>query len=294
MKKLTLVLVSILLFIYALLTFLSFRGDYCAQQELWGINRKFVFISSHQESTPDYVIDQQANRYRVFAKKYSGSIYGKAAQLMIGNLYALRKNYTKARLEYQKAVGPDKELSAQAQLAIARTYELEAHWDKALAAYKSIIQNYPTTSSGFSLPLYLSSHLVASGDQKAYTDDDAVSFYQKIAAKNPKSKLEYNALKMIAICQLDQQNWSGTVKTMQEMMLKYPIGKVIQEAVDGINVLCVTKLHDYDMGINIYSQFIKKYPGHSADPFLSKMIKDLQLLKSKNLIIQTSPVPVIK
>ncbi len=290
MKKLNLILVSILLFVYVSLSLLSSRGDYCAERELWGINRKLGYIASHRESTPDYTINQLANRYRVFIKKYNGSIDAKSAQLMIGNLYSLSKNFPLARLEYQKAVGQDKELSAQAEWAIARTYELEGHWDKASAIYKSIIQDYPLTSLGFSAPLYLASHLAASGAQMAYTDGayrNALEFYQRTALKYPKSKLEYNALRMMAICHLNQKDWSSTVKTMGEIMMKYPTGKTVQEAVNAINLLCVTKLHDYGMGINIYQKFIQRYPDHLDDPLLKKMVKDLQLLKNKKLIIQT-------
>ena len=293
MKRLILICVSILLFIYIFLSVLSFRGDYCAERELWRINQRLVFIAAHQESTPDLTINQLANRYQVFIKKYNGTLYAKRAELMMGDLYSLRKNLSQARLEFQKAVGSDKELSAQAEVAIAKTYELEGHWDKALVLYKSIIQNYPVTSLGFSIPMYLTGHLVASGDQKEYSDQayaDALVFYQRIAVKYPKSQFEYNALEMIAICQLYRKDWSGTVKTMGEIMLKYPVGKTIQESISAINVLCVTKSHDYDMGINIYRQFIQKYPDHSADPVLKKMIKDLQLLKNKKLIIQSGKV----
>jgi len=281
-----------LLIIYALLSVLSFRGNYCAERELWGINRKLLFIAAHPESTPDYTVNQLAKRYQAFVKEYNGSVYAKRAQLMIGDLYSLKKNYTEARLEFQKAVGPDKELSAQAELAIAKTYELEGHWDKALAVYKSIMQDYPITSSGFSVPIYLAGHLAASEDQKAYADEayaNALAFYQGIAVKYPKSMLEYDALRMMAICQLNRKDWSGTLNTLGEIILKYPVGKALQEAVNGINLLCVTKLHDYDRGINIYKQFIQKYPNHMVDPFLKKMIKDLQLLKDKKLIIQSAP-----
>jgi hypothetical protein len=158
-----------------------------------------------------------------------------------------------------------------------------------LAIYKGIIQNYPITNLGFSVPMYLIGHLAGTGAPKGYTNADALIFYQKIAVENPRSKLEYNALEMVAMCQLNQKDWSGAVKTMGEIMLKYPIGKSIKEAVGAINLLCITKLHDYDMAINIYRQFIQKYPDHSADPILNKMIKDLQLLKNKKVTIQTAP-----
>ncbi len=296
MKKLILILTSILLFIYALLSLISLRDGYRAEREFWGINRKLSYIASHQESTPDYTVNQLANRYRAFINRYNRTIYAKRAQMMIGDLYALRKNYTQARMEYQKAVCPDKELSAQAEFTIAKTYELEGNRDKALAIYKFIIKNYPLTNSGFFVPMYLTSHLVASED-RAYTDAayaDALAFYQRIAAKYPKSQLEYSALRMVALCQLNQKDWSGAVKTMGQIILKYPISGAMQEAVNTINILCVTQLHDYDIGINIYKQFIQKYPDHLADPILKKMIKALQLLKNKKLIIQTAPVTAAK
>jgi len=292
MKKLVLILVSVLLFVYILLSLLSFRGNYCAERELWGIDHRLIFIAAHQESTPDYVINQLVRNYRFFAKKYSGSIYEQSAQLMIGNLYSLRNNLPQARLEFQKAVSKDKELSAEAVFAIAKTYEIEGHWDKALGVYKSVIHNYSDTNTGFSTPMYLTTHLVSSGEQKIYTNEayaDALSFYQRIADKSQKSNLDYNSLRMIAICLLYQKDWSGTVQTMGEIILKYPVAEAIKEAIKTINILCVTKLHDYDAAINIYTQFIQKYPDHKADPILKKMIKDLQILKNRKLIVQTAP-----
>jgi TolA-binding protein len=297
MKKILLILTSILLSIYILLSLISLGDGYHAERSLWKIDLKLNYIAAHNESTPDFTIDQLAHTYRDFINKYSKTIYAKQAELMLGNLYALRKNYSQARLEYQKAVCPDKDLSAQAEVTIAKTYELENNNAEALKIYKNVIQNYPLTSSGFFLPIYLTNHLLPSEDQMEYVNAayyNALVFYRKIAAEHPKSKLEFNALRMVAVCQLNQKDYEGTVKTMGQIILKYPVGKALQEGVNGINVLCVTKLHNYDMAINIYSQFIQKYPGHSADPLLKKMIKDLQVLKDKKLVIRTAPKPAVK
>ena len=65
----------------------------------------------------------------------------------------------------KKAVGHDDELSAQADFTIAKTYEVEGHWDKALPVYKYITQKYPVTTSGFYAPMYLANHVV-SGEGK--------------------------------------------------------------------------------------------------------------------------------
>jgi len=283
MKKLTLNLIIILLFIFAVLSLLSLGSDYRAERALWRLDHTLYEIVVHKESTPDYAFDRLAEKYRAFIKKNGESIHAKRAHLKLGDLYAIRKDYSQARLEYQKTVGPDKELSAQAELTIARTYEQENRWDKALPVYRGIIKNYPVTNSGFLVEMYLARRLGGSEIQ------NALSFYQNMAVKYPKSRLEYSALRMIAICQLGQKDYSNAVKTMGEIMLKFPIVQAIKESIAGINLLCITKLHDYDMPVNIYNQFIQKYPDHPADPLLKKLIKDLQLLKNKKLIIQTAP-----
>jgi tetratricopeptide (TPR) repeat protein len=293
MKKTILVLLSILFFVYVFFSLLALRSDYNAERELWRINRTLNYVSTHVESTPDFTMDQLVRRYRSFTTKYSTSPYAKSAQLMLGDLYELRKNYTQARLEYQKAIGRDDELSAQAEFTIAKTYEVEGHWDMALPIYKSISQQYPVTTSGFYAPMYLANHVVSSGDdQREYTAEaytNALAFYKKVAAKHPKSKIEFDALRMVAVCELNLKDWTGTVNTMGELILKYPVGSALKEALKAINLICVTKLHNYDMGINIYTEFIQKYPNNSIDPLLKQMIKDLQILKNKNLIIRATP-----
>jgi len=289
MKKIFQILAGVLLIIYVLLSLLSFKSGYSAERQLWGINRSSSYIASRLESTPEYKINQVIDKYHAFIKKYHDTVYAERAQLSLGDLSALRKNYPEARAEYQKALGANEDISAQAEYDIAKTYELEGQWDQAVDTYKDVMKKYPTTGPGFFTPMYLVEHSSASGPSDAYTYADALAFYKGIAVQNPKSKLEYNAMGMIAICQLNQKDWAATIKTMGEIMLKYPGGKALKESISSINMLSVTKLHRYDMAIDIYDRFIQKYPNHPADPLLKKMITQLQVLKNKNVVIRTAP-----
>ena len=92
---------------------------------------------------------------------------------------------------------------------------------------------------------------------------------------------------MAAVCELNLKDWNDAVNTMGELILKYPVGSALKEALKAINLISVTKLHNYDIGINIYTRFIRKYPNNPIDPLLKQMIKDLQILKSKNLVIKS-------
>jgi tetratricopeptide (TPR) repeat protein len=292
MRKLLQLFISILFIIYVLFSLLALHSDYDAERDLWRISRTLNYVSNHIESTPDFTLDQLVHRYRSFAVKYSGSPYAIKAQLMLGDLFVLRKNYTQARAEYQKAIGHDDELSAQAEFTIAKTYELEGQWNKAYTIFRSISQKYPTTTSGFYAPMYLANHVISSGDQREYTAQayaNALVFYRRVAANHPKSKIEFDALRMVAVCELNLKDWTATVDTMGEIILKYPVGSALKEALKAVNLICVTKLHDYDKGIGIYQQFIKKYPENPVDPLLKQMIKDMQILKAKNMIIRAAP-----
>jgi len=166
MKKLILILTAILLSVFALLTSLSLNDGYTAQRELWRINQKLYYIASYNESTPDNAINQLTDRYHDFINKHSKTLYANQAQLMLGDLYSLRKNYSQARSEFQKAICENKELSAQGEFAIAKTYELEGNQEKALSIYKSIIQYYPLTKTGFFVHIYLARHNATGISQK--------------------------------------------------------------------------------------------------------------------------------
>src|SRR5271154_5104716 len=185
MKKTLILLIGFLSFIFVLLSLLSQGDGYHAERSLWRLDHQLEFIASHVESTPDFTMDRLADRYRQYIKKYAKTIYSKQAEMTLGDLFALRKNYPQARLEYQKAICPDKALSAQAEFTIAKSYEIEGHGDKALVIYKDVVQKYPLTSTGFLTPMYLAGH---DGDY-AY----ALAFYQKLAAQYPKTRVEYES-----------------------------------------------------------------------------------------------------
>ena len=104
MKKIIIILTSVLLFVFVVLSICGLKGDYNAERERWGINRQLSAMLPNQESTPDYAIEQLANKYRAYSKKYQKTVFAQSAQIMLGDLYAIKKNYTHARTEYHKAV----------------------------------------------------------------------------------------------------------------------------------------------------------------------------------------------
>ncbi len=294
MKKTITILLSVLAAIFLVLSAINWRGSYDAERELWGLNRDLVKMSYQQESTPEYAVEKLADRYRAFIKTYPKSPFTMRAQFTMGNLYLFKKNYTKARAEFLKALSvypKDKELMAETEAAVGKTYEYENNWPKAVAIYKQLSHDYPLTATGFGAPEYIARYYKANGLKNEANNayEKAVLFYKNMAAKNPKSRIEYSALKMMAVCRLSQERWNDAVQDMYLLMMKYPSGLILEETLKGINEICITKLHNYDEAIGYYRQFINKYPKHPAIPVIKKLISGLQLLKGKGIIITTNP-----
>lgn len=288
MKKLIIILSGILLIIFITLTAIDWKGTYDAERQLWGLNRELVKISGNKEATPDYVIEQLANKYRAFIKDYPRSSNTMTAQLVMGNLYLFKKNYVKAREEFQKALTiypKDKDLMAQAKVAIAKTYEIDNNWVKAYPYYQDAMANYPLTETGFSVPEYLARRYKSLGlnDEANSAYEKAVVFYKKIASDNPKTVYETSALKMIIVCKLSQSRWKEASEEMFNLMMKNPTGQILGECLKGINELCLIKIRNYDETIGYYKAFLAKYPKHPVIPTLKKMIAGLETLKEKNI-----------
>ncbi len=289
MKKLILILSSILLAVFILFTLLDWGGDYQAERELWGISKEFIILTKSIETAPDYSVNRLTEKLRSYIKKNQRTKYAAQAQLLIGNLFMLKKDFVKSRAEYQKVGGLTKKQGTISVAAanIAKTYELEGNWSSALSIYKNVIKRFPTSQTGFTIPVYIARYYqskdLTTQANAAYAQ--ASDFYRNLSVKHTKSPIEYNSLRLIVLCEFEQKKWADAVTASGNLMLKYPTGPVLRQALETINNLCVMQLRDYDKAISIYKQFKIKYPKHGVNPILNKMIAALEELKSKGVVI---------
>ena len=84
-------------------------------------------------------------RYTNFITKFPNSKYVTAAYFDSGAIYARQKDYDNARVNYELAIQntDDKDVQAEIQTAIGRTYFDEGDYANAITAYQTLLDTYP-------------------------------------------------------------------------------------------------------------------------------------------------------
>ncbi|MBI3618339.1 MAG: tetratricopeptide repeat protein, partial [Candidatus Omnitrophica bacterium] len=122
--------------------------------------------------------------------------------------------------------------------------------------------------------------------------DRAITHYNALAAQNPDSPAEYNSLRYLSNCYLDQKRWKEAVEILGKITDKYGRPeymniRTLDTILKTINTVSVYQLKDYELPRQIYQDIITKDPNHPWKDYFQKMIDTLSTLKAKS--VQVSP-----
>ena len=292
MKKVLFSFLLILGGLYLILSFLDRDGNYTIEQRLWKINKQLLEVAKDPAVVPDQKFADIAEQYAQLVKDFPRSKLSSRAQILQAQVYIVKKDYETARKKLQEVftLYPDNEsVLAEAQMAIAKTYELGGDMASAEKAYKVLIEKYPTSNAGLGTPIYLVNYFREKNNTAKFIDtfNEAVSHYKKLAEENPNSELEFNSLRFLANCYFLHKNWREGLDVFGDILLKYPNPRAASQIVQTINAISVIELKDFNVPIEIYGNILKQKPDHPLAKNLEKMIAGFNELKDKNVKITT-------
>ena len=297
MKKILIILSSILVGIFVILSLLDRNGEYNAEKMIWKTNQKFFELTKDPNSIPDKIFLQLDKEYELIANRFPNSPLAKKAYVSIARMYLVKKDYQTVRNKVQiifEKYPKDTAMCAEATSLIGKSYELSGDWPNALRVYNDLMQKYPTTEIGLNVPLYIANYYQtnksAANAQQAY--DTAIVYYKKIASDYSNSVIEFKSLGLLANCYFFKKMWREGVVTLGDLLIKYPSGEFlsfheIDLLLKTMNTISVTQLKDYALPIQIYQNFITQHPKHDLNKLLKKIIQALTKLKNGNVEIKT-------
>lgn len=298
MKKVLSILAGILVGLFIVLSLLD-KSEYGVERKVWLAQKKFERLVQDPKAVPDVEFDNVIKQYTKIIHQHPSSSLTPKIPLQIGKIYTYKKDYPKARETFSETIRryPQlPELSAEALANIGWTYELEKKWPQALSNYEKIIAQYPLTETGMNTPIYIASYYERNNDaaQAATAYQRAVAFYKKVAAEHPNSNYEFGALRILSSTYFSLQEWEKGIKTLGKILVNYPTKQYLnaQRAdliIRTINTISVTQLHNYDIPIDIYQEFIEKNSKHPLAKVLNDIISQLKLLKNKNVQVTAEP-----
>ncbi len=301
MKKIIIILLIILILVFAGLTFLD-QGRYAMEKKLWWAQKQYEQIARDPKAAPDQNYEDLVNQYRKIANQFPSAALTRKVYIKIGKVYLLKKDYVKARAAFQESMTrypDDSVLHSEALMHMGSSFEIEAKYDEAKRIYQQIIEQYPLTDIGMSMPMYLitlNSKIGRPADaEKASLE--ALSFYEAISKKDPETKYAFAAQRMLAAVYFARGDTQKGVNILGQMLTKYAdknelmTPQQIVLIVKTINTMSVANLKDYDTPIAIYQDFLNQNPRHQYGMYLQQTINGLKELKEKNVGIRFQAVP---
>lgn len=235
--------------------------QYPEQPNLIGIKFSLASIYDQQLRQSDRALDIYWEIIQQYPADPSlGKVY-----LAMGNVYFKQNRYTEARDCFSKVLQNyrnDGDAAINAQTAIAKSYENEGNWTKALNEYQWIVENYPKSMQALNIPLYIADYYIKTDQQDLARTafENAVRHYQQIADQYPNTMLAAVALDYSVPGYANIEDWDGAARTLRKLAdMDIPAQNKIKTYLTLENIY-EEKLKDTKKALAVYSEMLEKYP----------------------------------
>lgn len=249
-----------------LLTAVGCSANYNGERLFWKAKRLSVPIGNNpSKATPEQVTAARAAYDRVIAHA-PGTPWAGRSQLAVGSLYAMQKEYAKARDAYALVLqnyNAMQDICLAARVAIAKTHELEQHWKEAVSAYRDIAGYHPWSVSGLEAPLYIArlyeQQQEAAEATKAY--ERAIRIYNKLLLDAPTPEAATQVKSFLVVADQRLEKWDDAIHILQDLIAT-PAGTNRPLAILTLAAIYQTKLHDAAQAQAAFAKLAQEFPEH--------------------------------
>lgn len=211
-------------------------------------------------------------------EKYPNTAVAKTAHLALGEFYLNNNKYDEALKIANDLINKyqgDRAMLSQARFLKGNVYESQGQWDKAMAEYNKLRDNYTDTPIGIRVPIYIGDHFKGIGrfeeSVKAYSE--ATNYYENLEDKNRGNALGYAA----AVCLIDSyinlNNYEIAGKYLEDTVKNYPSDTTYMELLPKVEAIYVKKLQKPEKAIEIYENMKNQAKDAKLKDFLERKIK---------------------
>jgi len=286
MKKIVIILISILIALYILLSCMGSGSEYAAERLFY----KAMKINSEMAANPDVVppklLNQVERSLKTLLEKYSNTGVAKIADITLAEFYVFNKKYKEALARVDsimKMYDKDPSMMSKALFVKARTYEKQGKWPQALKEYEILRDDYTKTELGLQAPLYIARYYADKGDdayaKQAYSN--AALFYKKLERDNNRKMLGYIASTLLIQTYMKMEEYEKAGAVLKDTVDTYMNQRTLFQLLPLVENIIVTKLKNPEKAAEIYKTILAR----SKDVKLNKILqKRIDKLTGKNSV----------
>lgn len=268
--------------IFLLAAFLSGCGmdEYSIERKYWHLQKKISKIINNPAATPPRELENMVSLLKKFKSEYPKSNLSIKAVLDIANLYLVKEEFEKARTHLKMLLTTyhdNPPILAEITYLIGNSYEKEDKWDSALSQYKKIMQEYPITMRGMTIPLYIAKYY-----KKQYQPDkminayqEAILHYRNLADKYPDTPLSYNLYLLVSDCYISLRDWQGAINNINFILESYRGKTSMEEVLLNKAMVYAQGLKNKEKAKEVLENMLKEYPKSRFINTIKDMLKRL-------------------
>lgn len=190
------------------------------------------------------------------------------------------KKYDKARQTLDAVITGymnDKGMVTRAIFMKGNAYERENQWNKALAEYKTLRDDYKDTSLGFQMPIYIADRYAQQGkdSEAARAYGDAATFYSRIAKENKGSTAGYLASAILVRTYFNLKEFDRAGETVEEIINDYPSPNTYMQQLPNVDFIFIKQLNKPERATAIYKIVIEKTSDKRLQKLLEQKVSEL-------------------
>ena len=292
MKKALLIFLVILLLPVLVIGVINRNDDYSAERSLWKLNKQYHEIAKDPKAAPPASFDGLIAKYGKFVKRYNASKVVPIARIYIGRVYAVRGDYKAARKVFEEVIGENANNMIMISMAykhIIQTFAAEEDFVNVVKIYEEIKKNYPLTEIGIRAPLDIARMYAVRKEElrKTAAINSALTYYKELLKKDMEPIAKMMIMRFESECYFALGMWKEGVDTLRDILIGFPETEYLTVArarwlISTINAMSAGRLKNYDRPVEIYSEFVQKYPEHPYRQAFEQVIAKIKEAKVKS------------
>jgi tetratricopeptide (TPR) repeat protein len=241
-------------------------ASYNGERLFWKAQQLSEPISKNPDAATPEQYREAVEAFETVVKQAPGTLWAARAQLAVGSLYSLQKQFAKARAAYALVVqnyNSQKDLVVNARLATAKTYQAEDNWDEAVRVYNEIVEYHPWAKLGLEAPLYVAAVYRKQGKAEEATKafQQAERLYTKRILNAPTPELANRVKGYLTIVYTQLEQWQDAVTILEEMAaVETGVNRPL--VLLSIGTLYQSKLNEPEKAQEAYHRLLAEFPDH--------------------------------
>ncbi len=234
--------------------------------------------------------------HRQLLNKVDASVYSRLAGLRYAQLLLEKLELVEAREVLEQVIKDAQDHHhelASAKVLLANVHEAAGDWSQARQLYESVLAEQPDTRAGLQVPLMMARHFLQFGDVDQAQDvlAQAMTRYQTLISEYPDSASAARAQDFISRTNVLQQNWEGSIASLQILVEQYPNSPRAATSLFAIAAIYDQILDEPKKASSAYRRFLEQFPDHAWTSIIQRQIRSVNVVESVHSMTTQLPMP---